>query len=70
MGTERYLVAADAGRVALQPGEVAAGVHIQEVGLRRVPNVHSDIVVAAEVEQNVKCCTQVQKLVNMDGIRW
>jgi hypothetical protein len=43
-----YLVAALAGGIALQPGEVAASVNVQEVGLRRVPNVHGDIVMAAE----------------------
>jgi hypothetical protein len=47
-----YLVAALAGSVALQPGEVAAGVDVEEVGLRRVPNVHGDIVMAAQKQQN------------------
>jgi len=60
----RHLVAAPAGCVALKPCEVAAGVHVQEVGLRRVPNVHCDIVVAVEMEQNANChvLTQVAAL--------
>ena len=40
-----------AGSVALQPGEVAAGVDVEKVGLRRVPNVHGDIVMAAQKQQ-------------------
>jgi hypothetical protein len=51
------LVAALAGSVTLQPGEVAAGVDIQEVRLRWVPNVHSNIVMPAfpnETKQLVK----------------
>lgn len=68
-----YLVAALAWSVALQPSEIAASVHVEEVGLGRVPDVHADIEVAAEVEQNVRFtfCTQVvvQKLANLDGIR-
>ena len=66
-----YLVATPTGAVALQPGEITASVHVQEVGLRRVPNVHRDIVVAADEEENVKFCTQVdaQNLINFDGIK-
>jgi len=45
---ERYLVAAPAGRVALQPGEIAAGVDVQEVRLRRVADAHGHIVQAAK----------------------
>lgn len=47
--TERsYFVATLTGRVALQPGEVTAGVHVKEVRLRRVPNIHRDIIVPAK----------------------
>lgn len=49
---EDYLVATPTGCVALQPGEIAASVHVQEVGLRWVPNVHRDIVVAADGVEN------------------
>ena len=53
MGTERYLVAADAGRVALQPGEVAAGVDVQEVWPRRVADVHGHVVQAAKKKKMI-----------------
>ena len=52
-GTERYLVAADAGRVALQPGEVAAGVDVQEVWPRRVADVHGHVVQAAKKTKRI-----------------
>ena len=45
-----YLVAGVAGTivvVALEPGEVAAGVDVQEVGLRQVPDVHGHVEVSA-----------------------
>lgn len=48
IGTEWYLVAADAGRVALQPGEIAAGVDVQEVWPRRVADAHGHIEQAAK----------------------
>ena len=44
-----YLVAALAGSVALQPSEVTAGVNVQEVGPRRIPNVHGGIVMPAQI---------------------
>ena len=37
--------------VALQPGEVAASVDVQEVGLRGFTNVQRSIEVAAEVQK-------------------
>uniref|UniRef100_J3N6I8 Uncharacterized protein n=1 Tax=Oryza brachyantha TaxID=4533 RepID=J3N6I8_ORYBR len=37
------LVAALAGSITLQPGEVATSVHVQKVRFRWVPNVHSNI---------------------------
>lgn len=54
MGTEWYLVAADAGRVALQPGEIAAGVDVQEVWPRRVADVHGHVVQAAKKTKKIK----------------
>ena len=53
LGTERYLVAADAGRVALQPCEVAAGVDVQEVWPRRVADVHGHVVQAAKKTKRI-----------------
>uniref|UniRef100_A0A0A9FI79 Uncharacterized protein n=1 Tax=Arundo donax TaxID=35708 RepID=A0A0A9FI79_ARUDO len=49
-----HLGAADAGRVALQPGEVAAGVDVQEVGPRRVADVHGHVVQAVRVDVAVE----------------
>jgi hypothetical protein len=43
-----YLGAADAGGVALQPGEVAAGVDVEEIGLGRVANAHGHVVQPAQ----------------------
>ena len=69
--SQKYLVAAPTGCVALQPGEITASVHVQEVWLRRVPNVHRDIVMAADEEESVRFCTHVdaQNLINLDGIK-
>jgi hypothetical protein len=47
MVEEPHLGAVDAWRVALEPGEVAAGVDIQEVRPRRVADGHGHVVQAA-----------------------
>ena len=50
-----YLVAPFTGTIrcgTLQPGEVAASVHTQEVRLRWVRDVHGDVEVAAEAQKN------------------
>lgn len=52
-----YLVAALAGSVALQPSEVTAGVNVQEVGPRRIPNVHGGIVMPAQIYRFEKAGT-------------
>ena len=48
-----HLVATLAGGVALQPAEIAAGVHVQEVRLGRVPNIHGDMIMPAETAQKI-----------------
>lgn len=45
------LVAALAGSVTLQPGEVAAGVDVEEVGPRRVADAHRHIVQSAQQQE-------------------
>jgi hypothetical protein len=47
MVEEPHLGATDAGRVALEPGEVAAGVDVQEVWPRRAADAHGHVVQAA-----------------------
>ena len=47
------MLAAELRVFALQPGEVAAGVDVQEVGHRGVTNLHRNIVVAAVVQKSV-----------------
>ena len=59
-----YLVAALAWSIALQPGEVAAGVDVEEVGLRRVPNVHGDIVMTAQKQHTKFSDTETASALN------
>jgi hypothetical protein len=47
MVEEPHLGATDAGRVALEPGEVAAGVDVEEVWPRRAADAHGHVVQAA-----------------------